>query len=407
MRRLAGKLTPDNHESVLARAVHKTREEVEILVRELDPLPDLRSSVRKAAVRVVAGPLPAPDPALAAFARGEEPGAFRPARHRSPPMPPDPRPIVRPSASEALPRQVHHRRGGASEAPARPDPAAPRDPGRGPGRHLRSRGRPAPKGREEEARRGEAESGQKPRTPGRDSSIRPGTDNPPARASRHIPSGVKRAVSERDADQCAFLSPEGRRCTQRAFLEFHHIQPFAHQGPATAENISLRCRAHNAYEGELVFGAFDAAAVREKLPRTWSSIAGDRFQNLLVPRRDRRGRTVPRCPESDPGVPWGPRAARGQGTVNSRLEWTSRHDSYPSSSRWRWPPPHRRMSPPRAPKPGRDWPQFRGIKASGVAEGRPTADHVERRRRHQRRVEGRHSPAWGSRARSSGATSCA
>ena len=86
-------------------------------------------------------------------------------------------------------------------------------------------------------------------------SIRPGTDNPVARPSRHIPSEVKRAVSKRDADQCAFVSPEGRRCTQRAFLEFHHVQPFAHQGPATVENISLRCRAHNVYESELVFGA--------------------------------------------------------------------------------------------------------------------------------------------------------
>ena len=32
----------------------------------------------------------------------------------------------------------------------------------------------------------------------------PGTDNPPARPSRHIPSDVKRVVSKRDADQCAF-----------------------------------------------------------------------------------------------------------------------------------------------------------------------------------------------------------
>lgn len=44
LRRLAGKLTSENHEAILARAVHKTREEIEILVRELDPLPDLRSS---------------------------------------------------------------------------------------------------------------------------------------------------------------------------------------------------------------------------------------------------------------------------------------------------------------------------------------------------------------------------
>lgn len=99
--------------------------------------------------------------------------------------------------------------------------------------------------------------------PRRRPSIRPGTDNLPARPSRHIPNEVKRVVSRREADQCAFVSPDGRRCTQRAFLEFHHVQPFAHQGPATAENISLRCRAHNVYESELVFGPNDRSRVRE------------------------------------------------------------------------------------------------------------------------------------------------
>ena len=39
----------------------------------------------------------------------------------------------------------------------------------------------------------------------------------------------------------------------------HHVQPFGHQGPATVDNISLRCRAHNVYESEQVFGRFDRA----------------------------------------------------------------------------------------------------------------------------------------------------
>jgi hypothetical protein len=30
------------------------------------------------------------------------------------------------------------------------------------------------------------------------------------------------------------------------------------------ENISLRCRAHNVYEGELVFGRFEPSVVRER-----------------------------------------------------------------------------------------------------------------------------------------------
>ena len=37
----------------------------------------------------------------------------------------------------------------------------------------------------------------------------------------------------------------------------------SHQGPATVDNISLRCRAHNVYESELVFGRFDPLVVRE------------------------------------------------------------------------------------------------------------------------------------------------
>ncbi len=74
---------------------------------------------------------------------------------------------------------------------------------------------------------------------------------------------MKRVVSKRDAGQCAFVSPEERRCTQRSFLEWHHVQPYGHQGPATVENISLRCRAHNVYESELVFGPFNPSIVRE------------------------------------------------------------------------------------------------------------------------------------------------
>jgi 5-methylcytosine-specific restriction endonuclease McrA len=74
------------------------------------------------------------------------------------------------------------------------------------------------------------------------------------RPSRHIPSAVKRAVWWRDAGQCAFVAANGRRCTERSFLELHHIHPHALDGPSTVGNIALRCRCHNAYEAELVFG---------------------------------------------------------------------------------------------------------------------------------------------------------
>jgi hypothetical protein len=61
-------------------------------------------------------------------------------------------------------------------------------------------------------------------------------------------------VWERDDGRCAYVSPQGRRCDERAFLEFHHDQPYALRGEATVDNIALRCRRHNEYEATLVFG---------------------------------------------------------------------------------------------------------------------------------------------------------
>jgi hypothetical protein len=72
--------------------------------------------------------------------------------------------------------------------------------------------------------------------------------------SRHIPAEVKRAVWLRDIGRCAFVGTNGRRCTERGFLEFHHVRPYAVGGEATAKNIQLRCRNHNDYEARVYFG---------------------------------------------------------------------------------------------------------------------------------------------------------
>ena len=73
------------------------------------------------------------------------------------------------------------------------------------------------------------------------------------RGSRHIPAAIRREVWARDEERCAFVGPRGR-CTETGHLEFHHIRPFAHGGPTTVANLSLRCRAHNRYESEQCFG---------------------------------------------------------------------------------------------------------------------------------------------------------
>lgn len=76
-----------------------------------------------------------------------------------------------------------------------------------------------------------------------------------ARPSRPIPAAVQRAVWARDRGRCAFVGRSGHRCGERAFLEFHHITPFAVGGGTTVANLRLLCRAHNGMESTRWFGA--------------------------------------------------------------------------------------------------------------------------------------------------------
>jgi hypothetical protein len=75
------------------------------------------------------------------------------------------------------------------------------------------------------------------------------------RRERYVPARVRRAVWERDRGQCTFVSASGKRCEARRLLEFDHVEPVARGGTATVERMRLRCRAHNQYEAERVFGA--------------------------------------------------------------------------------------------------------------------------------------------------------
>jgi hypothetical protein len=72
---------------------------------------------------------------------------------------------------------------------------------------------------------------------------------------RYIPNAVKQAVWQRDNGQCTFVSESGHRCEARTLIEYDHIDPVARGGYATVEKIRLRCRAHNQLEAERVFGA--------------------------------------------------------------------------------------------------------------------------------------------------------
>jgi len=82
-------------------------------------------------------------------------------------------------------------------------------------------------------------------------------DTDTSASSRHVPAAIKRAVCERDGAPCTFVDEAtGRRCScaDPGELEFHHVDPFAQRPHHDPEKLTLRCRAHNAYQAELDFG---------------------------------------------------------------------------------------------------------------------------------------------------------
>ena len=72
--------------------------------------------------------------------------------------------------------------------------------------------------------------------------------------SRHIPAAVRRAVYERDGDRCRFVDEHGRRCAERSRLEFHHRHPFGMGGDHGPDNLSLLCSTHNRRMAEIDYG---------------------------------------------------------------------------------------------------------------------------------------------------------
>jgi hypothetical protein len=75
-----------------------------------------------------------------------------------------------------------------------------------------------------------------------------------APTTRRIPAAVRRAVQERDGNRCRYMDAQGRRCSERNRLEFHHRYPFGHGGDHGPANISLLCHSHNALMADADYG---------------------------------------------------------------------------------------------------------------------------------------------------------
>jgi hypothetical protein len=97
--------------------------------------------------------------------------------------------------------------------------------------------------------------------------------------ARYIAAHVKREVWKRDRGRCAFVGTHGR-CRERGQLEYHHVIPFADGGATSAENLQLRCRAHNQHEA-ILWSGVDASPTRSE--PSWHAIGGDAADLSLTP----------------------------------------------------------------------------------------------------------------------------
>jgi hypothetical protein len=264
--RLLGRhLTRENHEGAIERAKGCTLGEVEVLIAEIAPKPDVPTSMRKlpkppsmpgcelatgtiltGGESKTRGANPADPPLTPVAAAGPTASSAAPTKMK--------RGIVQPTSPDryrvqfTIGQETHDRLRRLQALLAREIPGG--DPAA-----IFDRALKMLEGHVEKTKLAGV-SRRRPQPQAPPPSIRSATDNPGAtRPSRHIPRETTRTVWKRDGGRCAFVAPDGRRCTERRFLELHHVQPYARQGPATVDNIALRCRRHNQYEAEMSFGA--------------------------------------------------------------------------------------------------------------------------------------------------------
>jgi hypothetical protein len=242
-------LTEENHVELLNSARHHTKREVQQLVAAIRPTPDTPSTIRALPAAATAQPLvliePASIPPPATIPTCSQPPVVRPNSQKPAvvvPLAPK-RFLLKVTLGQETHDTLERLRSLMRHSIPDGDPAK-----------ILER---ALKLLLEQVERTKMASTERPRP--RDISEADGRDSDrdsDRERSRHVPAAVKRAVWTRDAGRCAFVGTLGR-CQETAFLEFHHVVPFADGGPTTVENLELRCRSHNAYEAALHFEAHD------------------------------------------------------------------------------------------------------------------------------------------------------
>jgi hypothetical protein len=249
---LATHLTEDNHKEVLRRAKHRSMREIEQLIAEISPKPDVPASIRALPIRQAQSPRETL----------REGGSVEPTEKQtsrttsSPPRTSTPSVGSRRSKSRAIPLSPRRyklqvtigqeTRDKLTELEALLSHQIPDgDPAKILDRALDAL--------LTETKKKKAALTKKPRPSRKKSSTK----------TRAIPARNRREVFKRDEGRCAFVDPKGRRCGSTWQVEFHHRAPYARGGTHDVDNIELRCRAHNQYEADLEYGTLFMALRRQ------------------------------------------------------------------------------------------------------------------------------------------------
>ena len=213
---LAAHLTEENCAEVLARARRRNKRQIEVLVAEIAPRPDMPSRITalpQRATAVQAAPAAGPMAEVGLEVRAPERVA--------------PAPEVGPEVR-------------APERAPRPAVVAPLSPRR---YEIRVTVDEETHGKLRQLQDLMAHSGVRDpaeiiaraidllheKTLAKKAAIvaKPRAAKRPERRTRNIPAAVERTVWTRDGGRCAFVDRKGRRCSATAFLEFHHVNNWA------------------------------------------------------------------------------------------------------------------------------------------------------------------------------------
>jgi hypothetical protein len=220
VRMLRRVLTSENHLAVLTEARRRSKTEVELIVRRLEPKPDVPSTIRPVSGSTVAvqptllpppesnRENPATNPHSTSAAHPPSSASAAPAAAPAP----ERRPVIAPLTPEryrlqfTVSKATHDKLRRLQSLLCREvrdgDPAAIFD-----------------KALDELLAAVEKlGTTAKPRPP-----------RPSKSGSRNIPAHVRRAVWKRDEGRCAYEGGTGR-CSEKRFLDWHHVIPFGHQG---------------------------------------------------------------------------------------------------------------------------------------------------------------------------------